>query len=325
MFLAVVEFVVGLGVLIVGAESLVRGASRLARRMGVPVLVVGLTIVALGTSAPEIAITITSAVRGEANVAIGNAVGSNTFNVLAILGLAALCRPLPVALNLIRIDAPIMILSSIAFLVMASNGGIERLEGLVLTGGLVAYLAFVYWWARRRKEAPAVVSEFEAAVPINGSAIRQVFAVIVGFGMLALGAHWMVTGAVTVARMLGVSDLIIALTIVAAGTGMPELATSVVAGLRKEPDIAVGNIVGSNIVNILGAVGLCAAVAPPAVSPVTVDPIIRAQDGPIMLATLLLLWVLARVGRSISRLDGAILVSLYIAYVAFAVIRSRPA
>ncbi|MBN1492281.1 MAG: calcium/sodium antiporter, partial [Phycisphaerae bacterium] len=283
----------GLGVLIVGAESLVRGASRLARRMGVPVLVVGLTIVALGTSAPEIAITITSAVRGEANVAIGNAVGSNTFNVLAILGLAALCRPLPVALNLIRIDAPIMILSSIAFLVMASNGGIERLEGLVLTGGLVAYLAFVYWWARRRKEAPAVVSEFEAAVPINGSAIRQVFAVIVGFGMLALGAHWMVTGAVTVARMLGVSDLIIALTIVAAGTGMPELATSVVAGLRKEPDIAVGNIVGSNIVNILGAVGLCAAVAPPAVSPVTVDPIIRAQDGPIMLATLLLLWVLA--------------------------------
>lgn len=322
MFFAVVEFVVGLAVLLVGAESLVRGASRLARRMGVPALIVGLTIVALGTSAPEIAITVTSAVRGEANVAIGNAVGSNTFNVLAILGLAALCRPLPVALNLIRIDAPIMILSSVAFLVMASNGAIERLEGLILTVGLLVYLAFVYWWAHRKKEAPSVVSEFEAAVPINGSIIRQVFAVLVGIGMLALGAHWMVTGAVTVARMLGVSDLIIALTIVAAGTGMPELATSVVAGLRKEPDIAVGNIVGSNIVNILGAVGVCAAVAPPAVSPVMVDPMIRAQDGPIMLATLLLLWVLARVGRSISRMDGAILLLLYIGYVIFAVMRT---
>jgi cation:H+ antiporter len=316
---AVAWFVVGLVVLILGAEFLVRGASRLARRLGVPALVVGLTIVAFGTSAPEFAVTVASALKGEPDVALGNAVGSNIFNVLAIVGAAALIRPLPVKRRLIRFDAPIMIAATVALLALALNRRLDRGEGLVLVAGLVAYTVFAYVWARREKEHPDVAAQFETAHPIQGSTPLQILALLAGFVMLSFGSRWMVDGAVRVAEELGVSRAIVALTIVAAGTGMPELATSVMAGLRNEPDIAVGNIVGSNIFNILGAVGLSATVAP---SGMTVNEKILTTDGPMMLLTLLLLWQMCKTGRRVGRGEGAVLFAAYIAYVAFAVVRA---
>ncbi|MCA9134594.1 MAG: calcium/sodium antiporter, partial [Planctomycetales bacterium] len=242
-----ISIVCGLVTLVVGGELLVRGASLLAMAMRISPLVIGLTVVAFGTSAPELGVSLQAATSGAADVAIGNVLGSNICNVLMILGLAALVTPLAVSSQLIRIDVPIMILASLAFWAFAWDLQIVRWEGIVLFTSLIFYIVFCI--RQSRKERSVVVEEFAHELPVpSGLTSRrwvQVALLLVGLVLLGLGSKWLVGGAVSLATQWGVSELIIGLTIVALGTSLPEVVTSVVASLRGERDIAVGNVIGS--------------------------------------------------------------------------------
>ncbi len=247
--------ILGTVLLVAGAEFLVRGASKLAVSVGISPLVVGLTVVAFGTSAPELAVSTYAAFTGEAEIAIGNVVGSNIFNILFILGVSAMITPLVVAQQLIRLDIPIMIGVSILLLILGVDGKIGHIDGLLLFSMVVAYTVFLI--RQSRKESRAVREEYEREFGVGKEektphAWKIDLAYMVGGAlMLVLGSRWLVDGAVRVAVDLGVSELVIGLTIIAIGTSLPEVATSVVASLRGERDIAVGNVVGSNIFNIL--------------------------------------------------------------------------
>ncbi|HET9221445.1 MAG TPA: calcium/sodium antiporter, partial [Roseiflexaceae bacterium] len=252
-------FLLGLVLLIVGAEILVRGASRLATASGISPLVVGLTVVAFGTSAPELAITIQSTLAGQSDLALGNVVGSNIANVLLILGLAALISPLTVAPQILRLDIPVMIAVSGLLLVLALDQTIGWIDGTVLVAGLLLYIGFTI--VQSRKASTRLQDEFAAEYGApRRQALRttivQIGMVIIGLTLLTLGARALVDGAVTFAAYMGVSELIVGLTIVAIGTSLPEIAASVVASLRGERDIAIGNVIGSCIFNILSVMGI---------------------------------------------------------------------
>ncbi|RMG00166.1 MAG: sodium:calcium antiporter, partial [Planctomycetota bacterium] len=254
--------IVGVPLLILGADLLVRGASGLALAAKVSALVVGLTVVAFGTSAPEIAISVDAAARGYGSVALGNAVGSNIFNVLFVLGLSALAAPLAISGQVLRRDTPLMIAASIGVYLMALNGVLSRIDGVILVGGLIAYVTYSLVDGRRvgkiqQQDMPV------KNVPqgVRGIAIC-IGLLLLGLVLLVIGARMLVNGAVELALKLGVSELVVSLTVVAAGTSLPEAATSVMAAIRKERDIAVGNIVGSNLWNILAVLGIGAVVAP---------------------------------------------------------------
>jgi cation:H+ antiporter len=306
--------VVGFILLVVGAEGLVRGASRLAIRFGVSPLVIGLTVVAFGTSSPEVAVSLSAVLGDRDDLSIGNAVGSNTFNVLFILGASALITPLAVAQKLVRVDVPLMIGASILIWLLARDGSLGRTEGALLFLGLIGYTVSAIVLARR--ESVAVQAEYAEAVAtaspprLGPSAVL----ILVGLALCVLGANLLVAGASSVARALGVSELIIGLTIVAAGTSLPEAATSIVAALRGQRDIAVGNIVGSNIFNMLGILGLAGLLAPDGVA---VSPAALAFDIPVMTAVALACLPVCFSGRRISRMEGAIFLALYLAYVLF--------
>jgi cation:H+ antiporter len=309
----------GLIVLWVAGEALVRGSSRLACRLGIPPLVVGLTIVAFGTSAPELAVSLQAALRDEPGIAIGNVLGSNIANILLILGAAALARPLHVSLKLLRVDGPIMVAVTVGFVLLAyaagGTGEIARWEGGVLCAALVSYLALTYWLARAE---PAVVAgEYETAIGVAGGIPLNAVLIVVGIGGLTLGGRLIVDGATGLAELLSISHTIIGLTIVAVGTSLPELATSIIAARKKLPDIAVGNLVGSNIFNILSVVGITATVRP-----VSVDRDVLVLDGSCVLATSALFLLLARRGQQINRTEGAALLLLYAGYIGWAVIRA---
>lgn len=263
--LTLVLFLLGLVLLVVGAEILVRGAARLAAAFGIPPLVIGLTVVAFGTSSPELAVSVQSAWDGQPDLAVGNVLGSNIFNVLFILGLSALITPLVVSRQLVRLDVPIMIGVSAALLPLAGDGDISRLDGVLLALGLVAYVLLQIRLARR-EPAAAQGGEYaeEYGTPARGAKAFAINLTLVvgGLVLLVLGSRWLVDGAVMMARAMGVNELVIGLTLVAAGTSLPEVATSVIAALKGERDIAVGNVVGSNIFNILCVLGLSALVAP---------------------------------------------------------------
>ncbi|MDF2773712.1 MAG: Na+/Ca+ antiporter, CaCA family, partial [Geminicoccaceae bacterium] len=282
LWTTVALFVVGGVLLIGGAELLVRGASRVAIAAGISPLVVGLTVVAFGTSSPELAVTVGSAYAGQADVAVGNVVGSNIFNVLFVLGLSALVAPLVVAQRLVRLDVPIMIGASLMTVVLALDGRVGRLDGLALFAGVIAYTLFLIRQSRR--ETAAVREEYREAFGDGrkrASPLIDVVLILIGLALLVLGAQWLVEAAVDMATALGVSELVIGLTIVAAGTSLPEVATSVLATLRGERDIAVGNVVGSNIFNLLAVLGLGSLVAPEGVP---VSPGALAFDMPVMVA-----------------------------------------
>lgn len=302
--------VAGLGLLAVGGELLVRGASRLAAAAGLSPLVVGLTVVAFGTSSPELAVSLQAAARGQSTLALGNLVGSNIFNILLILGLSALVAPLLVARQLVRRDVPVMIAASLLLPVMSLDGTISRLDGLLLLAGLVAYLAWSIRAARSSTRATG-------GTPATGSPdwrghwATQVLWVIAGLGVLLLGARWMVTGATALARWAGLSELIIGLTVVAAGTSLPEVAASLIAGLRGERDIAVGNVIGSNVFNILCVLGGTAAVAGQGV---VVPPSALRFDIPVMVAVSVACLPILITGSVVSRREGALLVAFYVAY-----------
>lgn len=306
----------GLALLTVGAEVLVRGAARLATAVGISPLVIGLTVVAFGTSSPEMAVSVQSALSGQADIAIGNVVGSNIFNVLFILGLSAIVAPLIVSQQLVRVDVPIMIGVSLLALALAWDGYVSRLEGALLFAGVIAYTIFAVY--QGRKESKAVEEEYaqEFGAKPRGAAqiaLNGVF-IVVGLMLLVLGSNWLVDGAIALARAFGVSELVIGLTIVAAGTSLPEVATSVMASLKSERDIAVGNVVGSNILNLLAVLGLAALAAPAGVN---VAPAAFDFDFPVMIAVAVACLPIFFTGYTIARWEGFVFLGYYAAYTAY--------
>ncbi len=305
------QLAAGMVVLIIGAELLVRGASRLALSFGLSPLVVGLTVVAYGTSSPELAVSLQSTLDGRADIAVGNVVGSNIFNVLFILGISALITPLVVAKKLIRVDVPVMIVISALVLVMGLDGSIGMLEGIILVVGVFAYTGWLILESRRERIAANASADDQVK---RSPAWRNILLALAGLGLLVWGAQWLVDGAVTLARTLGVSDLIIGLTIVAAGTSLPEVATSIVASIRGERDIAVGNVVGSNIFNILAVLGASAVIAP---GGIPISPAVVRFDFPIMLGVALACLPVFFHEGSINRWEGGMFLGYYIAYTAY--------
>ncbi len=321
MAYALLSISFGLAVLVCGAEMLVRGASRLAVAVRVSPLVVGLTVVAFGTSAPELFVSVQAALNGSADLAIGNVVGSNIFNVLLILGVSALIVPMAVSSQLIRWDVPLMILVSLMLLVVAWDTTVNRVEGFVLFAGIVTY---TYWCIRQsRKESGELRAEFaqewSKGRGQSGSRIADLALIVAGLILLGGGSRLLIDGSVTIAQGLGVSELVIGLTVVAAGTSLPELVTSIVAAVRGERDIAVGNVVGSNIFNILCVLGLSSIIAP---SGVEVSAAALHFDIPVMIAVAVACLPIFFTGHVISRWEGGLFFLYYLAYTAYLVLNA---
>ncbi len=310
MFLNIVFLIVSLGLLYWGAAWLVRGSSSAALRLGLTPLVVGLTIVAYGTSMPELLVSAKAALAGQGDIALGNVIGSNIFNVAVILGLAAVIHPMKVQFQLIKLDTPIMIFVAALFWVFFQDGIISRPEAAFLVSGVVLYTAGNLYLARKETTA-AVDAEFGESMP----AVSKHWAVDVGFilgGLVVLmaGSRLLVDNATSLARAWGVSEAVIGLTIVAAGTSMPELATSVVAAFKKQPDIAIGNVIGSNIYNVLCILGVSGLVAPlhgPGIRPLDLSAMLIAAA-----VVLPILWT----GLTVKRWEGALLLGGYGVYLA---------
>ena len=325
MWFNVLLFVAGLTALVVGAELLVRGASKLALSFGISPLVVGLTIVALGTSAPEMAVSTGAVLNGQTDIAVGNVVGSNIFNILFILGISALIAPLVVHAQVIRQELPIMLGAALLLLVMGWDGSIVWFEALILLVLTVVYTLFLIVQSRRATAAESTEynDEIEPAAPgaWDAKLPAQIGLILVGLAFLVVGSEWLVSSAVVFAKSLGVSDLVIGLTIVAAGTSMPEVATSVMAAIKGERDIAVGNVVGSNIFNILGCIGLSGVVA--GSTGLILAPSILTFAIWVLLAVTLACMPIFLSGREIARWEGGFFLAYYVAYVSYLILASQ--
>ena len=324
----VLLFLAGLGALVLGAELLVRGASKLALSFGISPLVVGLTIVAFGTSSPELAVSLGAAAGGQTDLAVGNVVGSNIFNVLFILGLSALITPLVVDVQLIRQEVPIMIAASAAFLLMSLDGRLGPVDGLLLVGSLAAYTVFLIRQSRLQTQAAKdeYAQAFKAPAPAGWDSRLpvQLALVVAGLVLLVVGSDWLVTAAVAFARALGVSDLVIGLTIIAAGTSMPEVATSVMAALKGERDIAVGNVVGSSTFNLLGCAGITSVAAGAmGLGGLPVPAAALNFDLWVMLAVAVACLPVFLTGREIARWEGGLFLLYYVAYVLYLILSAQ--
>lgn len=318
--LTLVLFVLGFILLIGGAEWLVRGASSLAAASGISPLVIGLTVVAFGTSAPELAVSVQSGLSGQANIAVGNVVGSNILNVLLILGLAALIAPLTVSSQLVRLDVPLMIGVSLLVYFLALDGYIGGLDGSLLFAGIIAYTVFSVIQSRRESaQIQAEYSEEFGAEKQGGAIWWNLGLIVVGLILLVLGARWLVNGAVTIAQLLGVSDLIIGLTVIAIGTSLPEVAASVVASLRGQRDIAVGNVVGSNLFNLLMVLGITGLVAPQGIP---VPEAALGFDIPVMIAVAVACLPIFFTAHCIDRWEGALFLAYYLAYTVYLILNA---
>lgn len=321
----------GFVLLVAGGEALVRGAGSLGRTMGLSSLIIGLTVVSFATSSPELAVSTGAALAGSPGLAVGNVVGSNIANILFVLGLTAVFGALTVRLQLIRADIPVMIVFSVLMVLLALDGTLSALEGGLLMVLLVVYLIALIVFARRQQRRGAAPDTAEAEHDDDGpgphrtrlratttrSVLTDLVLVAVGVAMLVAGAQLLVAGATDIAEAFGVSDLIIGLTVVAIGTSLPELATSIIAVLRGEREMAVGNLVGSNIFNIGAVLGVTAIIAPGGIS---IDSAAVNFDMPVMVATALVLLPLAFTGQAIARWEGVLLFALYVCYVAYLVL-----
>ena len=310
--LTALTLLAGLALLIWGADFLVKGASRVAVGFGISPLVIGLTVVAFGTSSPEMAISVSSALKGEADIAVGNVIGSNIFNVLFILGVSALITPLLVSKQLVKVDVPIMIGVSVLALVLSIDGRIAFWEGAVLFAGVIAYTIFAIRLGRASGDTGEAIDGADRTW-------MNIAMIVFGLILLVLGSRWLVAAAIEIATALGVSELVIGLTIVAAGTSMPEVATSITAAIRGQRDIAVGNVVGSNIFNILAVLGLTAMVAPGGL------PVSEAAihfDYWVMIAVAVACLPIFFVGYTIQRWEGAMFLGYYVAYTAFLILNA---
>ncbi len=315
----VLGFAVGLVLLVAGAELLVRGASRIALRLGISPIIIGLTVVAWGTSTPELAVSVRAAVEGNADIALGNVVGSNIANVLLILGVSALILPLAVAQQFVRREVPIMVGAGVLTLVLALDGGLSLFDGALMLTAMVVYTVLLIRLGRR--ESPEVEEEYAAEFGGGDGGAptwRYVLMVVGGLVLLVTGGRLLVDAATTMAAELGVSDLVIGLTVVAVGTSLPELATSVVAALRGERDIAVGNIVGSCIMNLLAILGVSAVIA----NGFQVSDSALRFDIPVMIAVSIACLPVFFTGFRIGRVEGGIFVAYYAAYATYLVLDS---
>ena len=301
----VLAFLGGLALLIGGAEMMVRGAVGAARVAGISPLVVGLTVVAFGTSSPELAVSSWAAWSAQAPIGLGNVIGSNIFNILFILGLSALITPLAVSRQLIIFDVPLMIAASVLVLLLGADGTISRIEGIGLFLASIAYTVWVVRKSRREQET--------APAPAGRTMSLPLAMILIGLGvvLLVVGSQWFVDGASAIARLLGISELMIGLTIVAIGTSLPEIATSVVASLRKERDIAVGNIIGSNLFNLLFVLGAATTISPAGFD---VSAEVQQFDLPVMVAVAVLVLPIFFTGGRVSRWEGMLLLMFYVAF-----------
>lgn len=321
----VVALIVGLVLLVGGADFLVNSASKLAATVGIPPLVVGLTVVAFGTSAPELAVSVQSVLAGQGDISLGNVVGSNICNVLLILGLSAIIAPLTVAQQLIRLDVPIMVGVSALVLFFGLDGRLDRSDGVVLFVGGLLYTMFLLYQSRR--ETDSVVQEEYAQFGEISSGARNAWIHVglftVGLVMLVAGSQLLINSAVAIATAMGASPLIVGLTVVAVGTSLPELATSVAASFRGESDIAVGNVVGSNIFNILVVLGVASGLSP---TGITISPSALLFDIPIMLIVAAACLPIFFTGSRVCRREGGLLLGYYGLYVSYLVLSEiRPA
>jgi cation:H+ antiporter len=292
-----------------GAEGLVRGSASLATRAGLSALAVGLTVVAFGTSSPELVVSLNATLAGQGDIAVGNVVGSNCFNTGIILGLTSLICPVRVHSQLIRLDAPFALAASAVLPITLLDGQVGRVEGGLLVLGLIAYIS---WILRLARSDSAIRADLDPAIvpKVSKHWLLDVVLIAGGLGLLLFGSRLLIEHATAIAQLWGVSEAVIGLTVVAAGTSMPELATSLVAAVRGQPDIAIGNIVGSNIFNILAIIGLTSLTAPIAAGGIT------ALDFGVMLAFAALLIPLLYTDQMVRRLEGALLVGIYGVYMA---------
>ncbi|MCI0477968.1 MAG: calcium/sodium antiporter [Anaerolineales bacterium] len=318
-------FLLGLALLVLGADLLIRGASRLALALGISPLIVGLTVVAYCTSAPELAVSLSSAASGQVELALGNVIGSNIFNILFILGISSLLIPLIIARQLIRLDVPVMIAASIGLYVLAVDGNISRGDGIILGAGMLAYTSFLVYTSRRAKGAVAQADAETAGSPKRATGrdyVRNLALLGIGLGALVFGANLLVDSATVFARAVGVSDLVIGLTIVAVGTSLPEVAASVVASLRRERDIAVGNAIGSNISNILLVLALTAVIAP---NGLPVPASVLQFDLPVMIGAAVACVPIFFTGRLIARWEGGLFLILYVMFTLYVILSATHA
>lgn len=318
---AILALLAGLVVLVLGAELLVRGASRLALGLGISPVVIGLTIVAFGTSSPELAVSLSAAWAGQGDLVTGNAVGSNIFNVMFILGVSALIVPLAVQQRMIRVDIPLLVGVSLLTWWFLSDGLLNRLDGSLLFTGIVIYTITT---VRFGKNEPAtILEEYAQAIPppqAKQVPWRSLLLILIGLGLCVVGSRWMVSGAVTLAEMIGLSERVVGLTIVAAGTSLPELATSIMAAIRGQRDVAVGNVIGSNIFNLLGILGLVGILSP---QTIVVPDSVLGLDFAVMVAVAVVCVPIVITGYRISRMEGVALLLMYIGYVAYLVLASQ--
>lgn len=315
--MVVLLFFIGLGLLILGAEILVRGASRLAGSFGVSPLVIGLTVVAFATSSPEFAVSLGSLFQEQQGMALGTIVGSNISNILLVLGVAALLSPLMITQQLLRLDVPVVILLSFVVYLFALDLKFSRLEGGLLFAGLILYVWFMIYKSRKEGKAEEFEKDYGDVQEPPQHWARSFGLVILGLGMLVLGSHWLVDAAVTIAHYFGVSDLVIGLTIVAIGTSSPELVTSVVAALRGERNMAVGNVIGSNIFNLMGVLGLTSLLSPAGMA---ISSGVVGFDLPVMVVTAFACLPIFFTGTEMSRKEGVLFLGYYIAYLLYLIL-----
>ncbi len=317
---------IGFVLLYYGAEWLVKGSSSLARSLGVTPIVIGLTVVAFGTSAPELVVSVISSIKAKSMIAVGNVVGSNICNIALVLGAAALFQPIASQPSVVRRDIPLMLAISVYLLVLSLNSMLGRFEGLTLFVGVVVYTFMNYYWCR--KENPVDTNPGSDAIACEVEDIgfvdtggRQVLLIVVGIAGVVGGAEIVVDSAVKIMTIIGVGEKFIGLTIVAFGTSLPELATSVVAAIRKEMDISIGNLVGSNVFNILSVLGAAALVRPIPIpggffeSGLWIDYLV-------MMGTSALPWLMMRKSLTITRANGALLMACYVTYLGYLIIKA---
>lgn len=313
MWLQIVLFVVGIIVVTWGADRLTDGAVGLAERMGIPQIVIGLTIVAVGTSMPEFFVSLMSAVNATPDLAVGNIVGSNIFNALCIVGVAAALSPITILHSTVKKDIPFALVSSVVLLIICLDGGISRLDAGILTA---MFVLFMYIVLKGAKGDPEVAAEPEESDREPMPVVKAVLLLIIGLGCLILGSNVFVDNASAVAKSLGMSEALIGLTIVSCGTSLPELATSVVAARRGNSGIAIGNVLGSNAFNILMTLGVTGLIAPMHLNGIT------SVDLSVMVISMVLLWLFSFTKHRIERWEGGLLVAVFIGYMAYLIMQA---
>ncbi|SNS02430.1 cation:H+ antiporter [Belliella buryatensis] len=297
--------ILGLIILLLGGKFLVDGASAIAVKLGLSAGLIGLTVVAFGTSAPELLVSVNAALKGTSDIAIGNVVGSNIANITLVLGISAILYPIVLHLSVIKLDYFFALTSSILFYLIALNQEISRLEGVILTVLLIAVNLYIY----KKLKGTNTINSFEETT-IAGNSIKAISLILIGILGLYFGSDLFVDSAVEISRLFGVSERVIGITVIAIGTSLPELTTSIIAAINKKTDIAIGNILGSNIMNVLGIIGITAIV-----QPIPVSELFLKSDFLWMIGLTLLLFPILKTKLNISRIEGGILLFAYLVYI----------